>query len=333
MTDSSRMRAALLERAGSPFRLASLPRPEPGAGEVLLRIAASGVNPLDVKISEAAAPHARQALPAVLGLDAAGTVEAVGAGVTGHRPGDAVYGMVGGVGGHQGTLAEFICADADLLAPKPAALSMREAAVLPLIFITAWEGLVDRAAVRPGQTVLIHGGAGGIGHVAIQLAKALGAEVFASGSARSRETIDRLGAGFIDYGAETVEDYVRRCTGGAGFDVVYDTAGGPTLDASFQAIRRFGHVVSALGWGTHALAPLSFRGGSYSGVFTLLPLLTGEGRRHHGEILREATKLAEAGKLRPLVDGRRFTLESVGDAYRAMKERAASGKLVVEIAA
>ncbi|HUN49089.1 MAG TPA: alcohol dehydrogenase catalytic domain-containing protein, partial [Stellaceae bacterium] len=147
MTDRPTMRAALLESAGTPFRLAGLPRPEPGPGEVLLRIAASGVNPLDVKISEGAAAHARQALPAVLGLDAAGTVEAVGPDVAAFRPGDEVYGMVGGVGGHQGTLAEFAAVDADLLAPKPANLSMREAAALPLVVITAWEGLVDRAAV------------------------------------------------------------------------------------------------------------------------------------------------------------------------------------------
>jgi NADPH:quinone reductase len=122
-------------------------------------------------------------------------------------------------------------------------------------------------------------------------------------------------------------------TGGRGFDIVFDTVGGATLDASFHAVRRFGHVVSALGWGTHALAPLSFRAASYSGIFTLLPLLTGEGKPHHGEILRQATRLAEAGKIMPRVDPRRFTLQTVGDAYLAMKAGQAAGKLVVDIAA
>ena len=98
-------------------------------------------------------------------------------------------------------------------------------------------------------------------------------------------------------------------TGGRGFDIVYDTVGGKVLDASFEAVRRFGHVVSALGWGTHALAPLSFRAATYSGVFTLLPLLSGEGRAHHGEIMAEATRLAEAGKLVPLLDARRYAGE------------------------
>jgi NADPH:quinone reductase-like Zn-dependent oxidoreductase len=333
MTDQSSgtMRAAILETHTTPFRLASISRPTPAPGQVLVRIAASAVNPLDTKIVDGAAAHARHPLPAILGLDVAGTVEIVGAGVGGFRPGDEVYGMVGGVGGRQGTLAGFAAVDAELLAPKPANLSMRAAAALPLIFITAWEGLVDRAAVRAGQKVLIHGGAGGVGHVAVQIAKAFGADVFATGSEHSRGYIEQLGATFIDYRAETVEDYVRRCTGGAGFDLIYDTVGGATLDASFQAVRRFGHVVSCLGWGTHLLAPLSFKAASYSGVFTLLPLLTGEGRAHHGEILREATKLAEAGKLTPLVNGTRFTLETVGEAYRSIKDGTARGKLVVDI--
>jgi len=110
------------------------------------------------------------------------------------------------------------------------------------------------------------------------------------------------------------------------------TRSGATLDASFNAVRRFGHVVSALGWGTHALGPLSFRAGTYSGVFTLLPLLTGEGRAHHGEILREATRLAEAGKIMPRVDPRHFTLDTVYDAYRAIKAARTDGKLIIDIA-
>ena len=148
---------------------------------------------------------------------------------------------------------------------------MREAAALPLIFITAWEGLVDRAHVRGGQKVLVHGGAGGVGHIVVQLARSFDAEVFATGSPKDKAYIERLGAIFID--RETpFDDYVAACTAGQGFDLIYDTVGGAVLDFSFNAVARFGHVVSALGWGTHALAPLSFRAASYSGVFTLLPL-------------------------------------------------------------
>ncbi|MEH2471962.1 NADPH2:quinone reductase [Nitrobacteraceae bacterium AZCC 2161] len=331
MTTTHTMQAAVLSSIGSPFSIDRISRPTPAQGQVLVRVTASAVNPLDLKIRSGEAAHARHPLPAILGIDLAGIVESVGAGVTQFRRGDEVYGMTGGVGGLQGSLAEFAAVDADLLALKPANLTMREAAALPLIFITAWGGLVDRAGVRPDQKVLIHGGAGGVGHVAIQIARAFGAEVFATGSAKDRATIEQFGATFIDYNATSVADYVASATGGRGFDLVYDTVGGAVLDASFNAVARFGHVVSALGWGTHALAPLSFRAASYSGVFTLLPMLTGEGRAHHGEILREATKLAEAGKIVPKLDGRRFTLDTIAGAYDAVRSRSAAGKIVVDI--
>src|SRR5579862_8535994 len=299
-----------VESPGGEFRETELPSPTLAPNQVLVRIAASGVNPLDTKIRAGAAAHARQPLPAVLGLDMAGTVEAVGPGVTAFEPGDEVYGMVGGVGGHQGTLAEKVAADADLLALKPKNLTMREAAALPLVVITAWEGLLDRAKVHAGQRVLVHAGAGGVGHVAVQIARAFGAEVFATVSPDKAKIVADFGATPIDYRSVSLEEYVSAHTGGAGFDIVYDTVGGATLDASFAAVKRYtGHALSCLGWGSHALAPLSFRGATYSGVFTLLPLLTGEGRAHHGEILAQAAALADAGKLKPLLNEHSFSTE------------------------
>jgi NADPH2:quinone reductase len=279
------MRALVLRSYNTPFELTEIKRPEPASGQVLVRIKASGVNPLDAKIRKGEAAHAKHPLPAILGIDMAGVVESVGAGVRAFKVEDEVYGLTGGVGGVQGSLAEFAAVDADLLAKKPSNLTMRQAAALPLSVITAWEGLVDRAEVRAGQKVLIHAGAGGVGHVAVQIARALCADVFATVSLEKREIAERFGAKPIDYRSTTVEEYVAAYTGGEGFDVVYNTVGGPTLDASFNAVRTYvGHVVSSLGWGTHRLAPLSFRGATYSGVFTLLPLLTGKGRAHHGEI-------------------------------------------------
>jgi NADPH:quinone reductase-like Zn-dependent oxidoreductase len=325
------MRAAVLTAYGSPLQIGWLARPEAAEGQVLVRIKASAVNPLDLKIARGQAAHARQSPPAILGIDVAGTVESAGSGVAGFRPGDEVYGMTGGVGGLQGSLAEFVAADARLLVPKPKNVGMREAAALPLIFITAWEGLVDRAQVRAGQKVLVQGGAGGVGHIVVQLARALDAEVFAAGSRKDKAYIEQLGATFVDYKETSVDDYVATCTAGRGFDVIYDTVGGAVLDASFNAVARFGHVVSALGWGTHALAPLSFRAASYSGVFTLLPMLTGEGREHHGQILREATKLVEAGKIVPRVDRRHFGLETIEQAHAALENGIADGKVVIDI--
>jgi len=334
MTANTTMQAVLLHTLAAPLQITEVARPVAGPGQVLVRIHASGLNPLDAKIRAGKAGHAQVQLPAVLGIDMAGVVESVGAGVAGFKSGDDVYGMTGGVGSVQGSLAQFAAVDADLLARKPANVGMRDVAALPLIFITAWEGLVDRAHVHAGQKVLVHGGAGGVGHIAMQIAKAFGAEVYATGSAEQRDIISGYGATFIDYRASTVEQYVQQYTDGEGFDIVYDTVGGATLDASFIAARRYhGHVVSCLGWGTHALAPLSFRAATYSGVFTLMPLLSGKGRAHHGEIMREATKLIEAGKLVVQVDERRYAFDQIDAAYDLIDAGGARGKLVIEIPA
>lgn len=326
------MRAVVLHEFGTPLVLSDIEKPAAGPGQVLVRVRASGVNPLDTKIRAGKAAHAERTLPAVLGMDLAGVVEEVGAGVTGFAPGDEVYGMTGGVGDLQGSLAEYEAVDARLLAHKPAALTMREAAALPLVVITAWEGLVDRAQVQAGEKVLIHGGAGGIGHVAIQIARARGAEVFATASPSQLEVVRTLGATPIDYTTVSAKEYVATYTGGEGFDVIFDTVGGAVLDASFAAVRTYtGHVLSALGWGTHSIAPLSFRGATYSGVFTLLPMLTGRGREHHGEIMREAAALADGGELKPLLDPRRFTLATVAEAHAAVESRTARSRIVIDI--
>lgn len=324
------MQAYLVEQPGGHFTAVKYPRPVPASGEVLIRVDASGVNPLDIKIRTGKAAHAQQPLPAVLGLDMAGVVEQVGDGVTGFRPGDEVYGMVGGVGGRQGTLADMVVANADLLALKPESLSMREAAALPLVTITAWEGIVDRAQVQEGQKVLVHAGAGGVGHIAVQLAKALGAEVFATVSSDKQHIVEAYGATPIDYRALSTEQYVGIHTEGHGFDVVYDTVGGTTLDASFVAVKHYtGRVVSCLGWGAHSLAPLSFRGASYSGVFTLLPLLTGQWQAHHGAILKETAALVDAGHLKPLLYQQRFSFAEINEAH-ALVEAGSLGKVVIE---
>jgi NADPH:quinone reductase-like Zn-dependent oxidoreductase len=191
----------------------------------------------------------------------AGTIEEVGPDVNAFKRGDEVFGMVGGVGGLQGTLAEFIAADVDLLATKPSKVSMRQAAALPLVAITAWEGLVDRAKVCADQTVLVHAGAGGVGHVAIQLARAYGAKVFTTVAAEKKQIVEGFGAIPIDYRSCSVDEYVAEMTDGKGFDIVFDTVGGATHDASFVAVKRYtGHVVSCLGGETTPLPHFPFAG-------------------------------------------------------------------------
>jgi NADPH2:quinone reductase len=324
------MKTHVVDRPGGPFHEVDIAIPEPASHEVLVKICASGINPLDTKIRAGQGGHARQPLPAVLGLDMAGVVVTLGAGVEDFHQDDEVFGMVGGVGGLQGTLAEFLAVDAALLAHKPDSLTMRQAAALPLVTITAWEGLVDRAHVKAGQTVLVHAGAGGVGYAAVQIALAYGAKVFATVSEDKRSVVEALGAIAIDRN-EPPTDYIAQHTNSEGFDIVYDTLGGAVLDVSFTAVKRYtGHVVSCLGWGTHSLAPLSFRAATYSGVFTLLPLLTGIGRRHHGHILHEAAKLAEMGHLKPLLSADRFGSDDLDSAFDTVA-KGGKGKVVVDL--
>ena len=188
---------------------------------------------------------------------------------------------------------------------------------------------MDRAKVHAGQTVLVHAGTGGVGFAAVQIALAFGAKVLATVSPSRRALIEEVGAMSIDRN-QTVESYVQDCTGGEGFDIIYDTVGGGVWDASFAAAKRnTGHVVSCLGWGTHALAPLSFRAATYSGVFTLLPLLTGVGRAHHGEILREISKLAKKNQMRPLLAAEHFGRNDIAAAYEQVAN-GSKGKVVVQ---
>lgn len=324
------MQALVVDAPNAPFRRIELPIPQAGPGEVLVRIHASGINPLDTKIRAGAADHARHPLPGILGIDLAGIVEQVGAGVDGFAPGDAVWAMAGGVAGIPGSMAEYAVVDANLLAHKPANLSMREAAALPLAVITAWEGLVDIADVGPDQKVLVIGAAGGVGHVAVQIARARGAEVYAIDGAGSADYLRSIGATPIDRNM-ALDAYVKEFTGGQGFDVVYDCVG--ALDAAFQAVRERGRVTSSLGWGTFSLAPLSFRSASYAGVFTLRPLLSGAGRAAHGRILEQARALAELGQLAPRLDERRFSLTPADaeTAHALVAKGGAHGKLVLDV--
>ncbi|WP_264530712.1 zinc-dependent alcohol dehydrogenase family protein [Flavobacterium sp. N502540] len=325
------MRALLTTTYESDFVSTEIEKPTPKEGEVLIKIHASGVNPIDNKIRIRVSPYASPVLPAVLGTDLAGVVEAVGKNVTDFKIGDEVYGLAGGVLGLQGTLAEYTAVDADLLAIKPKNLTMKEAAAIPLVLLTAWEGLIDRAKVKKGDQVLVHAGAGGVGHMVVQLAHIFGADVYATVSPQKAAIVESYGATPIDYKTVKVEDYVKQFTDGKGFDIIYDTVGGQSLDDSFAAIRHYGQIASCYAFGTHTLATGSLRSASLHGVFVLHPMISGEGRKHHGDILKEATKFIEEGKLKPLIDPRSFTLDTAMEAHKAVSDSSSVGKIVVDI--
>jgi len=327
------MKAMILEAYGenAVFSPVEVDKPEPKAGHVLVRIAATSVNTVDTMIRGMGKDLPLSPdLPAVLGMDFAGTIEAVGEGVTDFALGDEVYGCAGGLADLQGALAEYMSADARLIAKKPASLSMREAAALPLVGITAHEGL-SRAMVRAGDKTLVHGGAGGVGHVAVQLARHLGADVYATGSGEDDlATIAGYGATAIDYTSESVEDYVGKHTGGAGFGRIFDTVGGGNLPKSFEAAALNGHIATTVSLLELDLSTVHFKGLSLHVVFMLIPMLHDVGRVEHGAILKELAQIVDAGALKPLLDERRFSMAEAGAAYDLLVSGDAVGKVVIE---
>jgi NADPH2:quinone reductase len=305
--------------------------PKPGDGQVLIKLAAASVNPVDTKLRGGGREIAPEA-PTILGCDGAGTVAAVGPGVSRFREGDAVFGCMGGVKGHGGTYAEYILADQRLVAPKPANLDMREAAALPLVTITAAEAL-QRSQVAGDTTLLIRGGTGGVGHVAVQLAKARGAHVVATVSSEEKaELARRLGADAApNYRERSAEQIVQQETGGAGFDAVFDATGRDDLPGAFSFARVQGQIAAIVTAYTTDLSPMHAKGLSLHAVFMLLPMLTGQGKEAHTEILENARDLAEAGRLRPHLDAEHFTLETVPQAHDRLESGQAVGKLVIDI--
>lgn len=312
------------------FEEMTLPTPLVTPGHVLIKVSATSVNPLDYKLRNGSFPDLVK-FPAVLHGDVAGVIEEVSEDVTDFKVGDEVYGCVGGLLDMGGALAEYVLADANLIAHKPKTVSLTEAAALPLVAITAWEGLVTYANIKAGDTVLIHGGTGGVGHIALQLAKALGAKVYATCSTPAKMDIaKKLGADVvINYKDKDVKTYVAEHTQGAGFDVVFDTVGGETLTASLEAAGLFGKVISILAVGSYDLTAAFLKGVSLHMVMQPLPLITGKRRADYQAILSKVADLVDSGAIKPLIDKNVFKIDDVGNAHNHLEQGNALGKVVL----
>ena len=327
------MKAIVIERFGKPnvFQETNLPIPSVSPNHVLIRVAATSVNPVDTKIRQGAVADIAPSFPAVLHGDVAGVVEAVGDNVTKFKTGDEVYGCAGGVKGTGGALAEYMLADINLVAYKPKSLSMAEAAALPLVSITAWEGLIDRAKIQSGQKVLVYGGTGGVGHLGVQLAKCAGAKVYATVSNPKKARIAlNLGADVaIDYRQNTVEEFVAEHTNGNGFDVVFDTVGNDNLQNAFQAAKLNGTVVSTVSLSRQDLTLVHAKGLTLHLVYMLIPMLFNSDRSDHGKILSKLADLVDKKQVQPLIDPNLFTFNSVSAAHAHLESGTAIGKIVI----
>ena len=331
------MKAFIIERYGrDALHAAEMPRPPVREGDVLVQVHAASVNPVDFKIRDGKLKLVlRRPLPIILGNDFSGVVAEVGAGVTRCKVGDAIYARADK--DRIGSFAEFIAIRESSVAPMPTRLSMEEAASIPLVALTAWQAFTERAALKAGQKVLIHAGSGGVGTLAIQLAKHLGAFVATTTSTANVDWVRALGADLvIDYKTQDFATIVRD------YDLVLDTLGGETVERSLEVLRRGGKVVSISGPPDPAFADEWKLGWAMRQVFRVLSHRVRKRAKQlgvsydflfmhpDGEQLRTIGGLIDAGIVRPVVD-RVFTFEQTVEALRYVETGRAKGKVVVKL--
>ena len=333
------MKAVMLTGAGGADMLKLMDVSDPVLRDpldVLVCIHASGLNPVDYKLRRKGGFYPNR-LPLILGCDGAGVVQAIGEAVTRFKIGDEVFFFNGGMGGdEQGNYAELTVIHQDYLASKPKSLSMVEAASVPLVWLTAWEALFDRYSLKAGETILIHGGAGGVGYIAIQIAKQAGATVLTTVSGPEKAEFARsLGADHcINYKDENFVDRVLDLTGGKGVDVVFDTVGGQVFADSFQATRIYGHVVtldevniSKAEAGVAKLRNLSL---SYELMLTPMHFKMHDARVRQTALLAQAARLIDAGLIKVFVKNI-FRLDEIDQAHQIVESGHSIGKTVIKI--
>jgi NADPH:quinone reductase len=314
------MKAAVLTAFGGAesFEIQTVPKPVPKPEQVLVRVCATSINPIDYQTRRGDYKDLIQ-LPAIIGVDVSGVIEAVGAAVTEFKVGDEVY-YSPQVFDQSGSYAQYHVADAAIVALKPTNLSHTEAACFPVAGGTAWNCLVIRGNLQVGETVLIHAGAGGVGSIAIQLAKAMGAYVFATCSSKNRDLVTELGADrVIDYKNEDYVEVIRQETG-LGVDLVLDTIGDKTIQRSLEIIRPFGRLVSIV----DIAEPQSLLE-AWGKNLTIHFVFTSQYRAK----LDALTKLIERNQLRPVIDSI-LPWDRVVEAHQCLERGGMQGKIVLE---
>lgn len=330
------MRAIVINTTGDTniLEIQDIPKPAiSSTTDVLIKLKAAGVNPVDAKFRKGMYPINQ--FPAILGCDGAGIIEATGKDVTRFKEGDEVYFFHGGIGNGPGNYAEYIVLDERFIALKPQSVDFVHAAALPLVFITAWEALHDRARIQSGQTVLIHAGAGGVGHIAIQVAKAAGAKVCTTISSDKKASfVKELGADYaINYKEQNFVDAIMEWTNGAGVDIAMDNVGGELIETTFSAIKHYGDLVTLLqvpdkiDWTNARMRNLRF---SFEIMLTPLLFNLVEAQKHQTWILEQCTRMVEENKLNIHVS-EVFSLEQTNLAHQKIDSGSTSGKIALKI--
>lgn len=313
------MRAVILTGAGGPENLAvqQIEKPQPKEGEVLIAVEAVGINPVDVKTRKGGALLAslKEEPPVILGWDVAGDVVAVGAAVTNFKEGDKVFGMIN-FPGHGKAYAEYVAAPASHLAKVPEGIGYEDAAATTLAALTAWQVLTQQAHVRPGNRVLIHAAAGGVGHFAVQIAKHFGAFVIGTASAANAEFLKSIGVDrMIDYTAEDFSQAVNN------IDVVFDTVGNEAAAKSLNVLKDGGTLISIVGGAKEHVQSLAKDRGINAKNYLV---------HSSGEDMKSLAALLQSGAIKPTVS-QRYALEQISDAHRQIETGKTRGKVVVNV--
>lgn len=330
------MNSMIINQCGGSevFKMEKRPIPTVTENHVLIRVRATSVNPLDIKIRRGAIPSLTPSFPAVLHGDVAGEVVSVGANVTNFATGDRVFGCAGGIKNFDGALAEYMLADHKLIARLPDSVSYEEGAAMALVGLTAWETIFDKILINPGDSVLILGGTGGVAHIALQLARLKTSQVYGTASSEQKiHLVKKLGAleVFNPYSPSFVEQALASTPHQQGFDIVIDTIGGKSLDTAFHLAKRYGHVITCQSSELHDLSIVQNKALSLHLVLMLLPMLTGERREHHQEILKNLSFLMEHSQIRPLIHEPIYNLNEVGKAHQILEAGQAIGKIIIKV--
>ena len=327
------MKAMVINKFGGPevFELMDIPKPDVKPGYVLVRVMASSLNPFEIKLRSGLLPEFTPHFPAVLNSDVSGIVVKVGENVELLRPGDEVYGFIGGMKDECGALAEYALVDEELLSIKPNNLDFKTAALFPLVGISAYRAIMENSHIKPGDKVLIQGAAGGVGHIAIQFAKLLNAEVYATVSNEEKaEIAEHLGADYvINYKTTDVDEYVKKYTDNNGFDVVFDTIGASNLINSFKAAKIGGLVLTTNSRASVNLTLVHHKSLTLKTIFMPLPVLTNTNRNEIGNILNEMKKLIEAGNLTIYRDKTEFNFSEIIKAHKYYEAGVTTAKIAL----
>jgi NADPH2:quinone reductase len=305
--------------------------PYPQENEIQIQVLASSVNDLDTKIRNGDLGFMAPEFPAILHGDVAGIVTGIGKNVTRFKKGDKVFGFIGGIKGYSGGLSDFITADERFFSIAPNSSSFAELGSLPLVGITAYEAIIERACVERGQTVLIYGATGGVGHLALQLAKLSGAKVFAVVVNQEQVDIAReLGADeTIIFSEKEVKTYVHEFTNGLGFDIVVDTVGLQNFPNALEAVKVAGKVINTFAYINADLTSAQMKGVSLHFIAMLIPLFTNINKEKYGQILSKYASWLDEKKLTVLVDEKSFSFTEVGLAHQYYESKKAKGKIVL----